>query len=405
MAQCRFCKSDIPSDATRCPHCTSFLDGEQPQVSQGQVIYILDKSLVNFAKFAVLFLAIFAGVGLSIYGFDIKKIHDEIDKESKEIKETLLGGQKLGLDISQAELDLRKATTDVKKDVEIAEKSANEARETSSRMHDYLQEAEESRREIEVVKIGIVAQFQGGQTPLTPQVSQAALGPTPLQRPVDARLRETQKKVLPSEQDSALKPKNIIKQSVGLHRQIFDAKNTADLPGDLVRSEGDAPTSDPAATEVYENLEIVHRFFQEVFGWDIPDNKGKTLVATIHYGQDHDNGFWDGTQLVLGDGDGVLFRKGGFSSLSVLAHEISIAANQWMAQLVAQDQSGALTESFGNIMSCLVEQWQKQQTSDEASWLVGADVFAPGFKGRALIDVAHPGNAYDDPNLGKDLTK
>jgi Zn-dependent metalloprotease len=140
----------------------------------------------------------------------------------------------------------------------------------------------------------------------------------------------------------------------------------------VVRSEGDAKTSDPAATEVYENLEIVHRFFKEVFGWAIPDNKGKTLVATIHYLQEYDNGFWNGAQLVLGDGDGVIFRKGGFSSLSISAHEISIAANQWMAQLVFHDQSGALAESFGNIMSCLVEQWQKQQTADDASWLVGA---------------------------------
>jgi Zn-dependent metalloprotease len=86
----------------------------------------------------------------------------------------------------------------------------------------------------------------------------------------------------------------------------------------------------------------------------------------------------------------------------MLAHEIAISVNQWTAQLAFQGQSGAMAESFANIMSCLVEQWQKRQTPDEASWLVGADVFAPGFKGRALIDVAHPGTAYDDPNLGKD---
>jgi len=31
-----------------------------------------------------------------------------------------------------------------------------------------------------------------------------------------------------------------------------------------------------------------------------------------------------------------------------------------------------------------------------------ADISAPGFKGTALFDMAHPGTAYDDPNLGKD---
>jgi len=66
-----------------------------------------------------------------------------------------------------------------------------------------------------------------------------------------------------------------------------------------------------------------------------------------------------------------------------------------------QGQSGALDDSFAAIMSCLVEQWQKKQTTDEASWLVGAGVLAPGVKGRALYDMANPGTAYDDP-LGKD---
>jgi len=53
-------------------------------------------------------------------------------------------------------------------------------------------------------------------------------------------------------------------------------------------------------------------------------------------------------------------------------------------------------------MGCLVEQWQKNQTADEASWLVGAALYAPGYNRRALYDMANPGTAYDDPNLGKD---
>ena len=33
------------------------------------------------------------------------------------------------------------------------------------------------------------------------------------------------------------------------------------------------------------------------------------LEATVHYGTDYDNAFWDGTQMVFGDGDGVVFRR------------------------------------------------------------------------------------------------
>ena len=43
------------------------------------------------------------------------------------------------------------------------------------------------------------------------------------------------------------------------------------------------------ANEVYDNLEVIHRFFKDVFNWEIPDNKGKTIVTTINYGKDFDN--------------------------------------------------------------------------------------------------------------------
>jgi hypothetical protein len=103
MAQCRFCKSDVPSGATRCPHCISFLDGEEPQGSQGQITYIVDKGLVKFAKFAGVVLAIFLTLTLSFYGFDIKQVR-------KEIEDTHVESQKLALDIKQAKGDLARET-------------------------------------------------------------------------------------------------------------------------------------------------------------------------------------------------------------------------------------------------------------------------------------------------------
>jgi Zn-dependent metalloprotease len=170
----------------------------------------------------------------------------------------------------------------------------------------------------------------------------------------------------------------------------------------LVRSEGDPSISDSVVNEVYDNLEIIHRFFKDVFGWKIPDNKGKTLSVTVHYGDNYDNGFWQAKQLVLGDGDGETFRKGGFTTLSSLAFLLSDSVRSSISQLEGEGQTRALEMSFGDIFSCLVEQWLNKQTPDKASWLVGASLFAPGFKGKALRDMAHPGTAYDDPRIGKD---
>ena len=50
----------------------------------------------------------------------------------------------------------------------------------------------------------------------------------------------------------------------------------------------------------------------------------------------------------------------------------------------------------------MVKQWSLGQTVDQADWLIGAGILAPGVKGRALRDMANPGTAYDDRNLGKD---
>ena len=108
--------------------------------------------------------------------------------------------------------------------------------------------------------------------------------------------------------------------------------------------EGDPPTGDPAADEAYDGLGAFYDFFWEVFGRHSYDDQGATLVATVHFGTKYDNAYWDGRQLVFGDGDQSLFNR--FTiALDVIAAE---AANGLIAAekaLVYQNQSGALTAS------------------------------------------------------------
>ena len=52
----------------------------------------------------------------------------------------------------------------------------------------------------------------------------------------------------------------------------------------------------------------------------------------MHYEQDYDNAFWDGTQLVFGDGDGKVFGR--FTKpVDVLGHELTHAVTQYTANL------------------------------------------------------------------------
>jgi Zn-dependent metalloprotease len=215
-------------------------------------------------------------------------------------------------------------------------------------------------------------------------------------------MRLTQSLVAFRAQLSTGAPSPAAAKRTGRRRQVFDCKGTTDLPGDPVRSETDSePSRDKAVNEAFDNAGTTWDFYNQIFGRQSVDNNGKTLVSSVHYGEKYDNAFWNGQQMVYGDGDGVIFRRF-TTALDVIAHELTHGVTQFTAQLAYQDQSGALNESMSDVFGSMVKQWALGQSVDQADWLIGAAIMAPGFKGRALRDMANPGTAYDDPRLGKD---
>ncbi len=173
------------------------------------------------------------------------------------------------------------------------------------------------------------------------------------------------------------------------------------LPGMPVRVEGQSATGDPAVDEAYDALGASYDFFWKVHGRDSIDNQGFALIGSVHYGQEYENAFWNGTQMVFGDGDGEIFER--FTrSLDVIGHELTHGVIESEAGLLYADQSGALNESISDVFGVLIKQHVLGQTAEEADWLIGADLLAPQIKGDGLRSMAHPGTAYDDPLLGKD---
>jgi Zn-dependent metalloprotease len=184
-------------------------------------------------------------------------------------------------------------------------------------------------------------------------------------------------------------------------RTIGDAHGTESLPGDIIRREGDDPTGDIAADEAYDGLGATYALFAEVFGRASIDGAGLPLRATVHYGHQYDNAFWDGGQMVFGDGDGQVFGRF-TASLSVIGHELAHGVTQYTADLVYEGQSGALNESISDVFGALVEQHARGQSAAEASWLIGEGLFTDQVEGSALRSMKAPGTAYDDDVLGKD---
>ena len=182
---------------------------------------------------------------------------------------------------------------------------------------------------------------------------------------------------------------------------VYSAGNTTRLPGRPVRSAGDPESGDAAVDEAAYGGAGALALFEEVYGRDSYDDAGATVRMTVHYGRDYNNAFWNGSQLVFGDGDGRIFER--FTRpVDVLGHELTHAVTEYAAGLAYRDQPGALNESMSDVFATCARQRMLGQRVDQADWLIGKGLFRPGVNARALRDMAAPGTAYDDPRLGRD---
>jgi Zn-dependent metalloprotease len=191
------------------------------------------------------------------------------------------------------------------------------------------------------------------------------------------------------------------------NRLVYNAGYGSGLPGVLVRREGDASTGDKAADEAYEGAGLTYDLYNDIFGRNSIDGNGMKLISTVHYLQGYDNAFWDGEQMVYGDGDEDLPEEERLFNrftiaVDIIGHELTHGVTEYTARLAYLDQPGALNESFSDIMGILVKQRLLGQKADEADWLIGAGLFTSLIKGKALRSMKEPGSAYDDPLIGKD---
>ena len=190
-------------------------------------------------------------------------------------------------------------------------------------------------------------------------------------------------------------------------RTIYDVKQGNTLPGVVVRQEGDLPSSDPAVNEAYDFSGATYDLYRNIFNRNSIDANGMKLDSSVHYQKGYDNAFWNGQQMVYGDGDEDLppaqqlftrFTK----SIDVVGHELTHGVTQFEANLAYYQQSGALNESISDVFGSLVKQYQLKQSAADADWIIGAGLFTANVKGKGIRSMKEPGTAYNDPVLGKD---
>lgn len=193
----------------------------------------------------------------------------------------------------------------------------------------------------------------------------------------------------------------------GLNRVIYTAENGSTLPGRQIREEGGAPTGDPAADEAYDGAGATYSLFADVFNRNSIDDAGLRLDSTVHFRTGYDNAFWNGRQMVYGDGDEDLpesqriFNR--FTiAVDIIGHELAHGVTQHTANLIYQGQSGALNESMSDVFGSLVKQRLLGQAPSAADWIIGEGLFTANVNGVGIRSMKEPGTAYNDPVLGKD---
>ncbi len=155
-------------------------------------------------------------------------------------------------------------------------------------------------------------------------------------------------------------------------QHLFDCKQRKSLPGNPVV----APYTAGFKTTFDTSAKVIE-FYRNVLGRNSIDDKGLDVVSSLHYAKDYDNAFWNGSQMVYGDGDGKLFNEM-YLSPDVIGHELTHGVTQNESALRYEGESGALNESISDVFGVVINQWMhKWSVTEPKGWLVGAGIIAP----------------------------
>lgn len=146
----------------------------------------------------------------------------------------------------------------------------------------------------------------------------------------------------------------------------------------------------PDAVSASYNLSQVYDYYRERHQRNSFDGQGASIHAIVRYGENYKNAFWlPGSNLVV-FGDGRPFA----GALDIVGHELTHGVIEHSANLLYQDQPGALNEAFADIFGEMVE---AHTTGREPDWITGRDLGLPA-SGGGGPDLGRPIRNMKDPN-------
>jgi bacillolysin len=162
-----------------------------------------------------------------------------------------------------------------------------------------------------------------------------------------------------------------------------------------------------ASVSAHYNAGKVIDFYKNLFNRNSLDDNGMSINSYTHYGKNFNNAFWDGYEMVYGDGDGRNFTYLS-GDLDLVGHEMTHGVISNTANLQYHNQSGALNESIADVFGVLISTYDKYKvasggtwTFKASDWVIGDDIYTPFILGDALRSLSNP-TLYEQPdNMSK----
>ncbi len=140
----------------------------------------------------------------------------------------------------------------------------------------------------------------------------------------------------------------------------------------------------PSNDAMYAGL-VIKNMFHYWYGVEVLTKNGKPLqlIMRVHYGNNYENAYWDGTQMTYGDGAEAFYP---LVSLGIGAHEVSHGFTEQHSNLVYKGHSGGINESFSDMAAKAAEFYSTGKTN----WMIGAEIAKEGSGLEALRYMDRP---------------
>ncbi len=150
--------------------------------------------------------------------------------------------------------------------------------------------------------------------------------------------------------------------------------------------------SSKAAVSAHFNANLAYQYYLNTFSRNSISGNGDNIVSVINVTEDNgqamDNAFWNGKAMFYGNGNRAFTSLA--KAVDVAGHELTHGVIQNTANLVYEDEPGAINESFADIFGVLI---------DRDDWLIGEEIVVRSFfRSGAMRSMSDPHNGGSSLN-------